>query len=335
MKKISNSDVQLFTTIARMNQTDLLRLMRNFLWKHYQPEKIVATSKFILCEGTEPIMLVAHLDTVFKTPPIHIYLDKQYNVMWSPEGLGADDRAGVFAIIKIIQAGYRPHICLTTDEECGGIGASALIKKYPKPIFDIKYIIQLDRQGANDCVFYSCTNFTFQSFVEQYNFITEWGTFSDISVICPKWKVAGVNLSVGYYNEHSQIEALHFNELYTTIQQVQKMIEDAESAPSFKYIPSKYADYLNYIYHGYPMEEDYYDYVNKTCKCDHCGQIFLEEDVIPVQDKQTNQQLFYCIKCIDGNVNWCEGCGEAFKTTNKNDKYCPTCQKLFQQKVIL
>jgi len=129
VKKISNSDVQLFTTIARMNQTDLLRLMRNFLWKHYQPEKIVATSKFILCEGTEPIMLVAHLDTVFKTHPIHIYLDRQYNVMWSPEGLGADDRAGVFAIIKIIQAGYRPHICLTTDEECGGIGASALIKK--------------------------------------------------------------------------------------------------------------------------------------------------------------------------------------------------------------
>ena len=41
----------------------------------------------------------------------------QKNVMISPDGLGADDRAGVFMIMNIVKAGFRPHVIFTTDEE--------------------------------------------------------------------------------------------------------------------------------------------------------------------------------------------------------------------------
>jgi putative aminopeptidase FrvX len=78
-------------------------------------------------------------------------------VIWSPDALGADDRAGVFAIIKILQSGLRPHIIFTTDEETGGYGAKALTSN-ACPFQDVRYFIELDRQGALDCVFYNCDN---------------------------------------------------------------------------------------------------------------------------------------------------------------------------------
>ena len=109
-----------------MSQKSLLKSMNTFLKKYYPSKKIVSTPDYILCEGTAPIMLVAHLDTVFKQPPKNIYYDKEEGVIWSPQGLGADDRAGVFAICQIIKAGLRPHIIFTTDEEVGGLGARAL-----------------------------------------------------------------------------------------------------------------------------------------------------------------------------------------------------------------
>ena len=100
MADMNNVDYKLFTTIARMSQKQLLKSMNNFLKKYYPTEKITATSHYILCEGTEPVMLVAHMDTVFKTPPKNIYYDRRQRVMWSPQGLGADDRAGIFDIKK-------------------------------------------------------------------------------------------------------------------------------------------------------------------------------------------------------------------------------------------
>ena len=221
--KWTASDQALFTTIVQMTQSSLLRSLRNYLRKHYAKERVIATTDYILVEGDIPVMLVAHMDTVFKYPPEQIYYDQKQHIMWSPQGLGADDRAGVYLIWKIVRAGYRPHICFTTDEEIGGVGAIALTDDFKTAPFDIKYIIELDRQGANDCVFYACANHEFQNFIEEYGFVTDWGTFSDISEICPSWKIAGVNLSVGYKNEHREIETLNTAVMLDTYRKVCKM----------------------------------------------------------------------------------------------------------------
>lgn len=333
---MNNIDYKLFTTIARMSQKQLLKSMNNFLRKYYPQEKITATPYYILCEGTAPVMLVAHVDTVFKEPPKNIYYDKEQQVMWSPQGLGADDRAGVFAIMKIIQEGFRPHICFTTDEEQGGIGASVLVSKYPKAPFEIKYIIQLDRQGTNDCVFYYCDNLDFENHIQQYDFITDWGTFSDISVICPAWKIAGVNLSVGYYDEHSKIEILRTNALCLTIKKVKKMISEIDKAPYFEYVSIKYEDYFQklYGYQYFPSEVDDYTNFYKTYlnneklyyPCFKCGHSFSANDLIPVKSKENSKILKdCCVHCIDDNINWCESCGEAFESNDPKIKYCPDC----------
>ena len=172
-------------------------LVRYLKSKGYK--KIISTNMYIIAEGELPVCLIAHIDTVFSKPPVTFYFDKEQNVLWSPDGLGTDDRAGIYAIINLIEAGYRPSLIFTDMEEKGGIGASSLIQKYPDCIFpDCRALIQLDRQGEKDCVFYDCDNDDFVSLIESYGFSEEWGTFTDISIIAPAWKIAAVNLSIGY-----------------------------------------------------------------------------------------------------------------------------------------
>ena len=51
---------------------------------------------FLYAEGTVPVLLVAHLDTVHRTQPETICYSADGTVMMSPQGIGGDDRAGVY-----------------------------------------------------------------------------------------------------------------------------------------------------------------------------------------------------------------------------------------------
>ena len=209
-------------------------------------KNVINTNMYIVAEGDLPICLCAHMDTVFDKLPVDIYYDQEKSVMWSPQGLGADDRAGNYAIIDLLERGYRPSIILTDMEEKGGLGAEAVINRFPDcPFEDCRAIIQLDRQGKDDAVYYDCDNKTFEKKITSYGFKTQWGTFSDISVIAPAWKIAAVNLSVGYYDEHRAIETLNLKQLESTIKKVERMLKDCGKWPSYAYIPYVYP--LNYF----------------------------------------------------------------------------------------
>ena len=295
----------------------------------YDSERVTVTKDFIMCEGDIPVMLVAHMDTVFKTPPKHIYFDATQQVMWSPQGLGADDRAGIFGIFKIIEEGYRPHVLLTTDEEIGGIGAQAAVMYMLELLFDTKYIVQLDRQGSYDCVFYSCANPDFKQFVEKYGFITQAGSFSDISILCPAWGLAGVNLSIGYRNEHREIETLHTYDMETTIKAVIKMLQDVDNTAHFEFIMDQdeyhfWSRYGCYAW-DYPEEDDiwYNDPINRNDKkkivftCKKCQKNIGAEYKFDVQSAiYKNTMNYYCVDCISTaiNVDWCAKCGAPFET---------------------
>ena len=336
MMKWANTDQAIFNTLVKMSQKTLMRSMYTYLKKYYNEKNIFLTEDFILCEGEAPIMLVAHMDTVFKVPPSQIYYDQKQGVMWSPQGLGADDRAGVFLIWKIVQSGLRPHICLTTNEEVGGLGAAQLVKTCPKSIFPCKYIVELDRQGTNDCVFYSCANQQFQEFVEGYGFITSWGTYSDISAICPAWHIAGVNLSVGYQNEHREIETLNIRAMMDTYKKVFKMIKEINAAPSFEYIPDPYERYYYSLGRKYASTFDDWAYAQQIqgkypisthkVQCCKCNKIYSEDDVFPVKSRTfSGETKYYCIDCVDTDIAWCRECGEAFEMDTDEDELCPDC----------
>lgn len=208
--------------------------MEIYLRKKYQ--KVISKDKYIFAEGEVPICLIAHLDTVFSQPPYHIYEDTVQKVMWSPDGLGADDRAGVAAIITLIELDLRPSIIFTMEEETTAAGANAIVADFPQPPINFKCLIELDRQGYNDCVFYSCDNREFIDYICGFDFVEEYGTFTDISIIAPIWGIAAVNLSIGYLEEHSRTERLLLNSAARTIAKVEAILKD-ELMPYFEYVP--------------------------------------------------------------------------------------------------
>ena len=337
-KNMPKEDYDLFTVIAQSTQVKLKKMLYKILKRHYT--NIENTQDYILAKGDIPIALVAHMDTVFKLPPEKIYFDRSEGVMWSPDGLGADDRAGVFLILKILQnvkKDKKPTIIFTTDEECGCIGATELVADFQTVPYDLKYIIQLDRRGKIDCVFYDDINEEFEKYVESFGFESNWGTLSDISIICPSWGVSGVNLSVGYEDEHQEIETLHIKYLYLTLQKVLMMLNDVDNAQYFKYEGStscsqwwRYGTRWGNASYWYDDEDD--DWVtpyscensksSETVYCNGCHKPLTKAIAIRAKD-QYKIYHYYCGKCASGMVDWCDTCGAAF--VNPNQAWNHTC----------
>ena len=314
MRILSDGNLKLFEQIVKMNEASLLKTMNTYLKRFYN--KVTYTKDYVYAIGDIPITLVAHVDTVFKERPEDVFYDRVKNVLWSPQGLGADDRAGVFAIINIVKSGLRPHIIFTTGEEMGGLGARVLTYIEPKPFAEMKYIIQLDRRGKDDCIFYECDNIKFIKYIESFGFHEEYGSFSDISELCPTWKIAGVNLSIGYINEHSLIEILYIDYFLSTVEKVKKMLKDVNNINSFEYIPALYS----------------LSSLNPTSlyKCKNCGKIFTEYELFLVKGID-GKNVYYCPDCIYGNVNWCDSCGKAYEIDFREDttiKKCKDCRDI-------
>lgn len=198
---------------------------------------------YIWAEGTLPAVLVAHIDTVHPVPPDRIFYDPKERVMWSPQGLGADDRAGVWAILCLLLAGYRPHVLFTDLEEQGGIGAWEAAEEVVLPE-GTRYGIEIDRRGKGQAVFYNEGNTDFKEYICSFGFKEHTGTYSDVAILSPAWGIACVNLSAGYYNEHFTDEYLCLNSLEVTFWAVRRMLDEVESAPVFEHIPVCEYDYV-------------------------------------------------------------------------------------------
>lgn len=177
---------------------------------------------FLYAEGSTPVLLVAHLDTVHRALPETICYSADGAVMMSPQGIGGDDRAGVYMILRLIQS-VHCHVLFCEDEETGGYGARAFTKSGIIP--DVNYIVELDRVGNNDAVFYQCRNRQFEQYINGFGFQTAFGSFSDISILAPHLNLAAVNLSTGYYHAHQPGEYVRLDEVEALIGRVAKLLQ--------------------------------------------------------------------------------------------------------------
>lgn len=322
MGRFSDDDYKLLQGICKLKQTELLKVLTTILKKNYK--EVVSDKNYVYAIGEEPVCLIAHLDTVFQKAPKNIFFDREQGVIWSPQGLGADDRAGVFAILRIISAGLRPSVVFTLGEESGGIGAGCLISRCRTPFANFKYLIELDRQGEKDCVFYDCNNKKFVKYIESFGFEENYGSFSDISILAPKWQVAAVNLSVGYKDEHTQGELLYIEHLLNTIQKVENLIKDAKNVKKpFKYIPYRWYGH-NW---GFPYAEDY-ETTRLRLPCEKCHKRYEDYEIFFVKGVD-GEIKYYCPDCIVENVQWCEKCQDAFEIDPQNPEgtLCFDCLK--------
>ena len=157
-REISKKEFSILRQVLGTTESQLLKVLNKTLDLYYDRKNIVCTNDYLYAIGDIPIALVAHLDTVHRTPPTNLFHDQEKGYIWTPEGLGADDRAGVFSILMLLRAGYRPSVIFLTQEETGGKGAEKLVKDWPAPASEINFLIELDRRGEDDAVYYECGN---------------------------------------------------------------------------------------------------------------------------------------------------------------------------------
>lgn len=250
-----------FECILRKSQKSLKRaLVEELATLGYKDVK--ALQGFVYAAGELPVLLVAHLDTVHQRQVETICYSCNGRIMMSPEGIGGDDRAGVYMILRIIQK-HRCHVLFCEDEEIGGKGAREFANSRICP--EINYIVEMDRRGLNDAVFYNCNNPEFTDFVCGFGFEEAHGSFSDISVIAPQLGIAAVNISAGYFNEHTRHESIDLKAVEYNIARIGRMVQTP--ARPFEYIERclyvrnwhqiafEDLDMLGYIGNGMTKEE--------------------------------------------------------------------------------
>lgn len=213
-----NYDVSELKEILQMSQAEL----KSYLESSLQNSGYHTVNKqgFLYAPGTVPVLLVAHLDTVHHEKPRIICFSEDRRFVMSPQGIGGDDRCGVFMILQLTRCA-NCHVLFCEDEETGGQGARAFTKSNVKA--KVNYIVEMDRRGDNDAVFYECENPDFTDFVLSFGFVEKQGSFSDISVVAPHLKTAAVNISAGYYNEHRQHECIDMLAVENNIRRMMQM----------------------------------------------------------------------------------------------------------------
>lgn len=272
------------------NEHDMISFILNYCYKI--PHLIFSIDKernlFITKNTTNPenyACVVAHMDTIHNFTSARELVIKN-NIITAKYiksgiqcGLNADDCNGILVALQLLETLPNLKVCFTTQEEIGGVGAYEAANNI-EFFLNVRYLIQADRRGNKDLITHTngidsaSEKFVedIQSLMEKYNYSESIGTFTDIGVLASKLLISGVNVSCGYYNEHTFKECCNINELNNCLNFIYEIItslDDQTITYTIKaqksYVSNYYSsyDYDNYIYDDSP--KDTYD-----LPCDHC-----------------------------------------------------------------
>lgn len=321
-----------FIEYCVLSQKDLKSKLMQELKTYYK--KVKFEDGFVFARGNMPVMLVAHMDTVHKTQcnVNDIYVNLNGSIVKSDNGIGGDDRCGIFMIMDILKnTNFRPFVLFVEDEEIGGVGNSKFLERYNYKNLELNFIIELDRANCKDSVYYQLDNKDFENYINKFGFKTAIGSYTDICDLCPDLKCAGVNLSCGYYKAHTTNEYVNITEMLATTYKVIRILEDFNPEDKFEYIAKPYVsqyrttyygDYYRDYYSDYKYNPYYVDVNTKTYYCDYCGAYHFKDEV-----HEDESGFMICKDCMKRyGMKECEECGKAM-LNNSNGKICSECKQ--------
>lgn len=200
----------------------LIRFICNWI-KYNVPDARIAldqsTGNLYITKGVADTyaVLCAHLDQVQRKYPRDYTVVQTEHIIfgYSPKtrsycGLGADDKNGIWIVLKCLQKYPALKVCLFTSEEVGCVGSSHADMDFFK---DAKYVIQADRRGAHDLV----TNIGFTELCSdefladipyhKYGYAITDGLSTDVGQLKENGlEVSCINLSAGYMEPHTDRE---------------------------------------------------------------------------------------------------------------------------------
>lgn len=180
--------------------------------------------EFLFIPGTrqDRVLLVAHSDTVWdldpRFPATVAYEDGIFFSQTDGLGIGADDRAGCAILWALRNLGH--SLLITSGEEIGCIGSRWIVGNNPdifNTINNHQFLVQFDRRGSSDFKCYDIGTDQFRAYVQEVTGFSEPDRRSRTDIVVLSQRVCGVNLSVGYYHEHTPSEKLVFQEWSNTL----------------------------------------------------------------------------------------------------------------------
>ena len=273
--------------------------------------------------------LTAHTDTVFKKVLTPQEIGIKGHTMFSKHksfGLGVDDRAGCYIIMKAMQQYPKDFIfCLFDGEESGCIGSTAFNGKAISPL--VKLWVGFDRRGRKDVVNYGyenaeITQFISDNYFDGYSLVS--GSVSDVSVLAGETGIACLNFSTGFSNEHTSKETLNLKAVKKifTNNILQRLISlgDKQYKATKKFSRYGRGNYRNGYGYGYGYGYDYDDYDSLWGKSKKTSKYFNENT-----DKNLHQKLILdpdgyseCYYCLAYDLN-------SAMTAVGGELYCPDC----------
>jgi len=171
--------------------------------------------------GNSNTMFAAHLDTVGGDVPIEHVIEGNIIKTNGKSVLGADDKAGVVVLLYMIEAGIPGMYTFFLGEEVGCKGSRALSawvekNKNNADYKDINKVVSFDRKDVDSVITYQmsercCSDDFAESLIKELGanglkfrkdtggVLTDSVHFTDVYAEC-------TNLSVGYWNQHSNTE---------------------------------------------------------------------------------------------------------------------------------
>lgn len=251
---------------------DLLKLYNFYSVAHTEAEKAICdhleqwfTDKGVVVErvGNTLIHMVdetlpllsAHLDMVDTNgQAVHFYNENEtivgYNEYYQQTSLGADDKNGIWIIQKAVEEGLEFNFVISECEEIGGSGIRSVEDRLMG-----SYCVVMDRKGNYDILEKGAGTDYCKTLA--WNLKNFWGGdwkvttggVSDTQTICKH--IESVNISVAYFDPHTENETTDFERLNEIKDDVIRMLKE------FVHYPCKPSDYTT-VY-NYTKKEKKYD----------------------------------------------------------------------------
>ena len=117
-EKYNKTDYPEFIHICKLSQKKLKQYLSGQMKEKYKKNCFIGDG-YIYCKGDIPVLLTAHMDTVHKQL-IQTYVEliktdtngNTTHTLSSPQGIGGDDRCGVYIILEILKKGKRKGLSL-------------------------------------------------------------------------------------------------------------------------------------------------------------------------------------------------------------------------------
>lgn len=219
------------------------------------------------------------------------------------EGLGADDKNGIWIALKCLQRFDNVKCAFFVGEEIGCVGSQAVDMKFFE---DCRFVLQCDRRGNNDLItnIWSCMcsdEFLNDINYEKYGYKQSNGLMTDVATLRERGlDVCALNMSCGYYEPHTDIEFTIKSELLNCLDFVCNIIENCKKRYEYKeceYLYSKYYESTAYFDEYEEMEyiiEEYMRYDPYTTP-----DMFYDtyKESFPSLTKQDYYDIFDSVSC--------------------------------------